>query len=230
MTRDSISSVAAVRTLIGLSPRSMHATVLTCIPSASASCDCVQPCDSRKARRSAGVTLQVVEKANRVQSGPEVGQVFDIARSVFARDDRLHNELPATDGDAERRVVHALAGVDRCGTQRVHRSHVHGSTLVAGGNLLREPTTGEPRFLQRGDCRLLHTWTTRPCAIGGDEKTVGARLDVQGGEAVRSVDVNSAHAGLRLGVIGTILSRRDSVKGQFIARLLLALLASPVGW
>ena len=54
MTRRNISNDATVRELIGLSPRSMHATVLACIPSASASADCVSPNDSRRARRSAG--------------------------------------------------------------------------------------------------------------------------------------------------------------------------------
>lgn len=54
MTRRNISNEATVRKLIGLSPRSMHATVLTCMPSASATADCVKPSDSRKARRSAG--------------------------------------------------------------------------------------------------------------------------------------------------------------------------------
>jgi len=52
--RCNISNAATVRTLMGLSPRSMHATVLACIPSASASCACVKPSAERSAARSAG--------------------------------------------------------------------------------------------------------------------------------------------------------------------------------
>ncbi len=69
--RCNISKAATVRELIGFSPRSMHATVLACIPSASANCACVKPSASRSASRSAGNIGRICQ---RPQTRPRFAQ------------------------------------------------------------------------------------------------------------------------------------------------------------
>jgi len=217
MTRRNISNEATVRELIGFSPRSMHATVLACMPSASATADCVKPSDLRRARRSAGrIGCHGASVDCRRQMGAEV-----VVRQQ--RQPQRFVGVVLQLGERESGVV--LAAVPNLLETAAKR---HGVAGVAGAELLN----GDLHVLRSqnvGDTKCGHQLRElrvrrRVVAVTGQHTGDDARRSFPCGRPSGSSFVSGYGAAVQrdnhvrdsvLRCDSKVLSRWDSVKGEF---------------
>ena len=218
MTRRNISNEATVRELIGLSPRSMHATVLACMPSASATADCVKPSDSRRARKSAG---RIGRHGASVDGRRQMG-----AQRVVRQQRQTQRVVGVVLQLGQREasfVVAAVPHVFKTAAKRHGVAGVAGAELLNGDlHVLRSKNVGDTkRGHQLRELRV----RSRVVAVTGQHTGNDARRSFPCGRPSGGSFVSGYGAAVErdnhvrdsvLRCDSKVLSRLDSVKGQFM--------------